>query len=62
MQEKTIQMCGDMLHSVCTFKSNRKLGIILYLSVMKKVLNVVKRVLTEVGRSEMMKMGYDLEN
>lgn len=28
---------------------------------MKKVLNVVKRVLTEVGRSEMMKMGYDLE-
>lgn len=55
-------MCGDMLHSVCTFKSNRKLGIILYLSVMKKVLNVVKRVLTEVGRSEMMKMGYDLEN
>lgn len=29
---------------------------------MKKVLNVVKRVLAEVGRSEMMKMGYDLEN
>lgn len=29
---------------------------------MKKVLNVVKRVLIEVGRSEMMKMGYDLEN
>ena len=29
---------------------------------MKKVLNVVKCVLTEVDRSEMMKMGYDLEN
>ncbi len=28
---------------------------------MKKVLNVVKRVLTEVGRNEMMKMGYDSE-
>lgn len=28
---------------------------------MKKVLNVVKHVLAEVGRSEMMKRGYDLK-